>query len=312
MNLADVNPLGRRTRAPIARPCRRRARPRPRAADLMAGVAQLAREQLSQRWVATQAAQRGSRRRVLPVDGIPDGAHAGQRAGRAGPAGPGRRGAGAAGARSSRTSSSTRPTPPWATAAWAGWRPVSWIRWPRSACRPSATASATSTACSRRRSSNGRQVEHPDSWLGDGTPWEFPRRGMHLPGALRRLGRPQRRPAASGATPAEVDAKAYDMVVPGHGTAARQHAAAVEGGGAGAHRPACLQQRRLRARRRGQERVREHLLGAVPERQHAGRPRAAAAPGVLLHQRLDPGHRSAATCASTAGWTTWPTRWPST
>lgn len=27
---------------------------------------------------------------------------------------------------------------------------------------------------------NGAQVEHPDSWLVDGTPWEFPRPGTHF------------------------------------------------------------------------------------------------------------------------------------
>jgi len=27
---------------------------------------------------------------------------------------------------------------------------------------------------------NGGQVEHPDSWLVDGTPWEFPRPGTHV------------------------------------------------------------------------------------------------------------------------------------
>jgi starch phosphorylase len=30
-------------------------------------------------------------------------------------------------------------------------------------------------------SSHGRQVEHPDPWLGDGSPWEFPRPGVHYP-----------------------------------------------------------------------------------------------------------------------------------
>ena len=44
---------------------------------------------------------------------------------------------------------------------------------------------------------DGRQVEHPDPWLADGTPWEFPRAGVQLPGALRRLGRARR--AASAA-----------------------------------------------------------------------------------------------------------------
>ena len=61
-----------------------------------------------------------------------------------------------------------------------------------------------------------------------------------------------------------------------------------------------------------EERVREHLVGAVPERQHAGRPRAAAAPGVLLRRRVDAGHPRRATWTSTARWPTWPTRWRST
>src|SRR5256714_6641352 len=28
---------------------------------------------------------------------------------------------------------------------------------------------------------HGRQVEHPDPWLADGTPWEFPRSGISVP-----------------------------------------------------------------------------------------------------------------------------------
>lgn len=66
----------------------------------------------------------------------------------------------------------------------------------------------------------GRQVEHPDSWLENGTPWEFPRAGIGYPvcfgGWVEQPaipgGKAQWRPAA------EVNAKAYDMVVPGHGT----------------------------------------------------------------------------------------------
>jgi len=68
---------------------------------------------------------------------------------------------------------------------------------------------------------DGAQIEYPDPWLADGTPWEFPRAGLSYPvrfggwvehngaaGAERALWRPA----------AEVAAKAYDMVVPGHGT----------------------------------------------------------------------------------------------
>ncbi|MBL8331270.1 MAG: glycogen/starch/alpha-glucan phosphorylase [Rubrivivax sp.] len=66
----------------------------------------------------------------------------------------------------------------------------------------------------------GRQVEHPDPWLEDGTPWEFPRAdlaylvkfGGHVQPPARAGGAPQWHPAV------EVNAKAFDMVVPGHGT----------------------------------------------------------------------------------------------
>ena len=64
---------------------------------------------------------------------------------------------------------------------------------------------------------NGAQVEYPDPWLQDGTPWEFPRAGISYPvrfgGWVEHLnGAPIWRHAG------EVAAKAYDMVVPGHGT----------------------------------------------------------------------------------------------
>ncbi len=68
----------------------------------------------------------------------------------------------------------------------------------------------------------GCQVEHPDPWLEDGTAWEFPRAGITYPvhfggwvehsqvgGVDRALWRPS----------AEVAAKAFDMVIPGSGTA---------------------------------------------------------------------------------------------
>ena len=66
----------------------------------------------------------------------------------------------------------------------------------------------------------GRQVEAPDPWLEDGTPWEFPRFGVHYP---VRFGGWVEPPADPSLTPVwrhagEVNAKAYDMVIPGHGT----------------------------------------------------------------------------------------------
>ncbi|MDP1901943.1 MAG: glycogen/starch/alpha-glucan phosphorylase [Rubrivivax sp.] len=66
----------------------------------------------------------------------------------------------------------------------------------------------------------GRQVEHPDSWLEDGTPWEFPRSGVHYPvrfgGWVEPATEPGQPPVWRHA--GEVNAKAYDMVIPGHGT----------------------------------------------------------------------------------------------
>jgi len=64
---------------------------------------------------------------------------------------------------------------------------------------------------------NGSQIEHPDPWLEDGTPWEFPRWEISYPvrfgGWVEHVdGKAIWRPAG------EVAAKAYDMVIPGHGT----------------------------------------------------------------------------------------------
>ncbi len=66
----------------------------------------------------------------------------------------------------------------------------------------------------------GRQIEHPDPWLEDGTPWEFPRQAVHYP---VRFGGWVERPESPDALPVwrhagEVNAKAYDHVIPGHGT----------------------------------------------------------------------------------------------
>ena len=66
----------------------------------------------------------------------------------------------------------------------------------------------------------GRQIEHPDPWLEDGTPWEFPRAGVHYPvrfgGWVERSESPDAIPVWRHA--GEVSAKAYDHVIPGHGT----------------------------------------------------------------------------------------------
>jgi starch phosphorylase len=66
----------------------------------------------------------------------------------------------------------------------------------------------------------GRQVEYPDPWLVDGTPWEFPRPGITYPvrfgGWVEQAAMPGQPPVWRHA--GEVGAKAFDMVIPGHGT----------------------------------------------------------------------------------------------
>jgi len=66
----------------------------------------------------------------------------------------------------------------------------------------------------------GRQVEHPDPWLVDGSPWEFPRPGIthavRFGGWVEHTDGPQSR--ALWCAAGQVSAKAYDMVIPGHGT----------------------------------------------------------------------------------------------
>ena len=63
---------------------------------------------------------------------------------------------------------------------------------------------------------DGRQIEQPEPWLQDGTPWEFPRADLAFPvrfgGWVEQVdGKPVWRHTD------QVIAKAYDMVVPGHG-----------------------------------------------------------------------------------------------
>jgi glycogen phosphorylase len=64
---------------------------------------------------------------------------------------------------------------------------------------------------------HGCQEEYPDPWLADGTPWEFPRAAVSVPvrfgGWVEHAGG-----TATWRHAAEVAAKAHDMVIPGHET----------------------------------------------------------------------------------------------
>ena len=134
--------------------------------------------------------------RLLPVDGVPHRPLAGQQ--RHQPAARSDRAAGrrAEEPRLARPCSSRSRTRAWATAAWAGWRPASSTRWPRCSSRPWATACATSTASSGRRSGTAGSSEQPDNWLRRPDPWEVARPQRAGRGQAGLLLRAARRSAA--------------------------------------------------------------------------------------------------------------------
>ena len=215
MNIADKNPLG----AELQRQLLEQVGVAPAdasAADLMAGMAQLARERLSQRWVATQAAQRGARRVYYLSMEFLMGRTLGNALAALDLQGP----AATALALHAQRLEDIEQQEADAALGNGGLGRLA-------ACflDSMATLGLPSFGYGIRYEYgmfaqsivDGRQVEHPDPWLSDGSPWEFPRRGVHYPvrfgGHVDHSGeRPRWVPAA------EVDAKAYDMVVPGHGT----------------------------------------------------------------------------------------------
>ena len=186
--------------------------------DLMQATAQVAREQLSRRWVATQAADQASKaRRVyyLSMEFL-----IGRTLGNALAALDMTEGAAQGLARHSRRLEDVADQEPDAGLGNGGLGRLA-------ACflDSMATLGLPSMGYGIRYEygmfaqeiQRGSQVEYPDPWLANGTPWEFPRAGLSYPVQFggwveHQAGRPIWRPAGA------VAAKAYDMVVPGHGT----------------------------------------------------------------------------------------------
>jgi starch phosphorylase len=109
----------------------------------------------------------------------------------------------------------------------------------------------------------------------------------------------------------EVNAKAYDMVVPGHGT---ERVSTLRLWKAAA--PAQIDLHAFNsgdyARAAEFKNQFENISWVLyPNDSTPAGPRTAAAAGVLLHQRVDPGHPGRH-LAEHGRWTTWPTRSPST
>jgi len=215
MNFPDLNPLG----APLERQLLDQVGVAPdeaSPADLMAGVAQLAREQLSQRWVATQAAERGQRRVYYLSMEFLIGRTLGNALAALDMQGP----AAAALAAQAQRLEDVEQHEADAALGNGGLGRLA-------ACflDSMATLDLPSFGYGIRYEYgmfaqaivDGRQVERPDPWLVDGSPWEFPRRGVHFP--VRFGGHVDHSDGHARWVPAaEVAAKAYDMVVPGHGS----------------------------------------------------------------------------------------------
>jgi glycogen phosphorylase len=189
--------------------------------ELMQAAAQVAREQLSRRWVATDVADRGARaRRVyyLSMEFL-----IGRTLGNA-LAALGLEGAIAAAARRHVTTLEELA----ATEADAALGNGGLGRLAACFLDSMATLELPSFGYGIRYEfgmfaqtiQEGRQVEHPDPWLVDGSPWEFPRPSVTYPVRFGGWVEPALGPgeAPRWRPTGEVDAKAYDMVVPGHGT----------------------------------------------------------------------------------------------
>jgi len=131
---------------------------------------------------------------------------------------------------------------------------------------------------------DGRQVEVPDYWLTHGNPWEFPRPEVNyrvqFGGHVVKVG-----DAYQWVDSHDVQAMAYDTIIPGYGTKATNTLASVVRQGHRRDRSGRLQPRQLHGRGGDEEPLRERVSRALPGRLHALRPRAALAPGVLLLQR---------------------------
>ncbi len=188
------------------------------ADDVLAGVAQIARQQLSRRWVATQSREHGEKaRRVyyLSMEFL-----MGRTLGNAlasldleGPAADAAR-------RYAQTLEDVAAHEPDAALGNGGLGRLA-------ACflDSMATLGLPSMGYGIRyeygmfaqQIHGGQQIEYPDPWLENGTPWEFPRQGVHpvvrFGGWVEHHGE-----RASWRAAGEVQAKACDMVVPGHRT----------------------------------------------------------------------------------------------
>ncbi len=294
-----------------------RARRRPPGRPAAGGLAGGARRPVAALGADAGARERGQGApRLLPVDGVPDRAHARQRAGRARPRG--RRRGGAPGARPAprgrrrararRRARQRRPRP--------ARRLLPRLDGDARPARRSATASATSTACSRRRSATACRSSTPT-------------RGSRTaaPGSSRAWRSATRCTSAAGSSTAPAATTPASLWHPRRrGRRPRPTTWSCPGTApTPSARCACGRRWRRRTSTSNVFNTGDYARAATAKNEYeniswvlypndstAGRARAAPAPGVLLRRRLAAGHHRCGTCRSTAASPTWPRRWRST
>ena len=198
------------------------------------------------------------------------------------------------------TCSSRSPTPGSATAASAGSRRASSTRSRRSRYPRYGYGIRYEFGIFDQEIRNGWQVERPEEWLrvrqrrgrSRGPSTSSPSRST--------AGRSTARTRAAAHTVRWVEARhvlgmPYDVPIAGLPERHRQHAAALARARLRGVRSRRLQRRRLPRGGRGQELLREHLEGPLPERPHRHGQGAPAPAAVLLRLLLHPRHRPRAT-----------------
>ena len=211
------------------------------------------------------------------------------------------RGAGRARRRLRPDRARSSPTRRSATAASAGSPPASWRAWRPSGCRLTATASATSTACSARRSSTaGRpscpRTGSPRQSLGVRAPRGRLRRSASAAGRVRWRRRRPRAPRLA-ARPRRCSATAYDTPVVGWRGAPGQHASALDGRAADPLQLDAFNAATMSARSPSRTAPRRSSRVLYPADATPAGPGAAAAAGVFLHLGLAAGPPAAAHAA---------------
>ncbi len=220
--------------------------------DWFVATALAVRDTIVDSWFdSTRAPTKPGQAGLLPVAGVPDRPAAVRQPRQPGPDGAGARGAGAEGVDLDRLRERSR-TRRWATAASAGSPPASWKAWRRWASPPTATASATSTACSAR--SSRRRAAGTARGLADlRQPLGVRAAGSRLSASASAARRSPPRPggrqrATSGIRPRRSGRRLRHARRSAGGGAARQHAAAVVGPRPDAAAPRGVQPRRPRGR----------------------------------------------------------------